>query len=56
MRRVFVMLMLALSGCTMTKKIGQVIADPGIQVGDLKTAVFHGDPHAVDRAGQQSER
>ncbi len=36
MRRVFVMLMLALSGCTMTKKIGQVIADPGIQVGDLK--------------------
>ena len=26
----------ALSGCTMTKKIGQVIADPGIQVGDLK--------------------
>ncbi|TKU52209.1 type VI secretion system lipoprotein TssJ [Citrobacter sp. wls714] len=38
MRRFFVMLMLALSvsGCTMTKKIGQVIADPGIQVGDLK--------------------
>lgn len=36
MRLFFVMLMLALSGCTMTKKIGQVIADPGIQVGDLK--------------------
>ena len=36
MRFVFVMLMLVLSGCTMTKKIGQVIADPGIQVGDLK--------------------
>ncbi|MBJ9293296.1 type VI secretion system lipoprotein TssJ [Citrobacter werkmanii] len=36
MRLVFVMLMLVLSGCTMTKKIGQVIADPGIQVGDLK--------------------
>ncbi|VUS98582.1 type VI secretion system lipoprotein TssJ [Klebsiella spallanzanii] len=25
-----------LSGCTMTKKIGQVIADPEIQVGDTK--------------------
>ena len=36
MRFVFVMLMLALGGCTMTKKIGQVIADPDIQVGDQK--------------------
>lgn len=36
MRLVFVMLMLALGGCTMTKKIGQVIADPDIQVGDQK--------------------
>ena len=36
MRLVFVVLVLVLSGCTMTKKIGQVIADPGIQVGDLK--------------------
>ncbi|MGZ0749319.1 type VI secretion system lipoprotein TssJ [Kluyvera sichuanensis] len=36
MRLVFVMLMLALNGCTMTKKIGQIIADPDIQVGDLK--------------------
>lgn len=36
MRLVFVILMLALGGCTMTKKIGQVIADPDIQVGDLK--------------------
>lgn len=38
MRWAFVMLVLAsaLCGCTMTKKIGQVIADPGIQVGDMK--------------------
>jgi type VI secretion system protein VasD len=36
MRLVFVMLILALGGCTMTKKIGQVIADPDIQVGDQK--------------------
>lgn len=39
MRLVFVMLILMLGGCTMTKKIGQVIADPGIQVGDLKQQV-----------------
>lgn len=36
MRLVFVMLILALGGCTMTKKIGQVIADPDIQVGDQR--------------------
>lgn len=40
MRRAFVMLVLmlagALSGCTMSKKIGQVIADPSIQVGGMK--------------------
>lgn len=38
MRWAFVMLVLAsaLCGCTMTKKIGQVIADPDIQVGDMK--------------------
>lgn len=36
MRLVFVMLILVLGGCTMTKKIGQVIADPDIQVGDQK--------------------
>lgn len=38
MRWTFVILMLssALCGCTMTKKIGQVIADPDIQVGDMK--------------------
>ncbi|HDR2754447.1 type VI secretion system lipoprotein TssJ [Enterobacter sp. RHBSTW-00175] len=40
MRWVFVMLVLvlagALSGCTMSKKIGQVIADPDVQVGDMK--------------------
>ncbi|HCR9738675.1 MULTISPECIES: type VI secretion system lipoprotein TssJ [Citrobacter] len=40
MRWAFVMLAIMLAGasggCTMTKKIGQVIADPDIQVGDLK--------------------
>ena len=38
MRWAFVILVLAsaLCGCTMTKKIGQVIADPDIQVGDMK--------------------
>ena len=36
MRHVLFMLLLMLSGCTMTKKIGQVIADPDIQVGDQK--------------------
>ncbi|HBH7067792.1 TPA: type VI secretion system lipoprotein TssJ [Enterobacter cloacae] len=38
MRWAFVMLVLAsaLCGCTVTKKIGQVIADPSIQVGDMK--------------------
>jgi type VI secretion system protein VasD len=30
------LLAVALSGCTMSKKIGQVIADPEIQVGDTK--------------------
>ena len=40
MKRVVALLVLllasALCGCTMTKKIGQVIADPDIQVGDNK--------------------
>ncbi|WP_368543496.1 type VI secretion system lipoprotein TssJ [Enterobacter soli] len=40
MTRVFAMLVVvlasALGGCEMSKKIGQVIADPGIQVGDRK--------------------
>ena len=36
MRFAFVMLMLMLCGCTMTKKLGQVIVDPSIQVGEMK--------------------
>jgi len=36
MRFAFMVVLLMLSGCTLTKKIGRMIADPGIQVGELK--------------------